>query len=131
MYGMVKKLQGIGEFIFIFMFEVKKQSHTKWFLDGDLKFQLQVLEHGKIGVWVSFQNFNICLTMLMYDFIDWCRDVNIIIEIDNSWNNHMGFVIEEGDLELLLIEIKRFIDYYNIKPNEDNEKFSDSEWYSY
>ena len=44
---------------------------------------------------------------------------------------HMGFVIEDEDLELLLTEIKRFIDYYNIKPNEDNEKFSDSEWYSY
>ena len=36
-----------------------------------------------------------------------------------------------GNLELLLTEIKRFIDYYNLKPDEDDEKFSDSEWYSY
>jgi hypothetical protein len=52
--------------------------------------------------------------MIMYDFIDWYREVNINIEVDKSWNNHMGFVLEDEDLELSLTEIKRFIDDYNI-----------------
>jgi hypothetical protein len=66
----------------------------------------------------------------MYDFIEWCKDLNIDLEIDSSWNNHRGFVIENKDQVLIRFEVERFISIYNIKPNEDDEKFMNDEWYS-
>ncbi|MGD2197843.1 hypothetical protein [Lysinibacillus fusiformis] len=112
------------------MFEEKQQQHTKWFLDEDLKLRQQDLGDGRIGIWVSVHKCNVCFTMIMYDFIEWCRELDINLEVDMSWNNHRGFVIESKDLVLLRSEIKRFIDINNIKPSEDDEKFSDDEWYS-
>ncbi|EPC8417901.1 hypothetical protein EXW45_15585 [Bacillus wiedmannii] len=107
------------------MFEEKQQQHTKWFLDGDLKLRQQNLRDGRIGIWVSVHKFNVCFTMIMYDFIEWCRELDINLEVDMSWNNHRG-----KDLVLLRSEIKSFIDIYNLKPNQDDEKFSEDEWYS-
>lgn len=112
------------------MFEEKQNQHTKWFLNGDLKLRQQDLEDGKIGIWVSIHKFNVCFTMIMYDFIDWCQELDINIQVDMSWNNHRGFVIESKDQVLVRSEIKRFIDINNIKPSKDDETFSDDEWYS-
>ncbi|MGG2073201.1 hypothetical protein AB1J28_07620 [Lysinibacillus irui] len=112
------------------MFEEKQQQHTKWFLDGDLKLRQQDLGDERIGIWVSVHKFNICFTMIMYDFIDWCRELDINLEVDFSLNNHRGFVIESKDLVLLKSEIKIFINTNNIKPSEGGEKFSDDVWYS-
>ncbi len=112
------------------MFEEKQQQHTKCFVNKALRVRQQDFVDGKIGIWVSVHKFNVCFTMMMYDFIEWCRELDINIEVDMSWHNHRGFVIESKDLPLLRSEIKRFIDLNNIKPSEDDEKFSDDEWYS-
>jgi len=112
------------------MFEEKRHQHIKWFIDGDLKLRQQDFGNGRMGIWVSFHKFNACFTMIMYDFIDWCQEMDINIEVDVSWNNHRGFVIDSKDLVLLRSEIKRFIDINNLKPSEDDEEFSDDEWYS-
>ena len=112
------------------MFEEKQHQHNKWFLDGDLKLRQQDFGDGRAGIWVSVHKYNVCFTMIMYDFIEWCREMDINLEVDMSWNNHRGFVVERKDLVLLRSEIKRFIDINNLKPSEDDEKFSDDEWYS-
>lgn len=112
-----------------FMFE-ERQQHTKWFIDGNLKLRQQDLGDGRIGIWVSVHNLNASFTMIIYDFIDWCLEIDINLEVDTSWNKRSGFVIESKDLVLLRSEIKRFIDIYNLTPSEDEDKFSDDEWYS-
>lgn len=112
------------------MFEERQQQHTKWFIDGNLKLRQQDLGDGRIGIWVSVHNLNASFTMIIYDFIDWCLEMDINLEVDTSWNKHSGFVIESKDLVLLRSEIKRFIDIYNLTPSEDEDKFSDDEWYS-
>ncbi|SCY38520.1 hypothetical protein [Lysinibacillus fusiformis] len=112
------------------MFEERQQQHTKWFIDGNLKLRQQDLGDGRIGIWVSILNLNASFTMIIYDFIDWCLEMDINLEVDTSWNKHRGFVIESKDLVLLSSEIKRFIDIYNLTPSEDEDKFSDDEWYS-
>ncbi|URJ44362.1 hypothetical protein MF628_004076 [Paenibacillus polymyxa] len=112
------------------MFEEKQHQNTKWFLSGDLKLRQQDLGGGRVGVWVSIHKFNICFTMIMYDFIEWCREMDIDLEVNMSWNNHRGFMIENKDQTLFRSEIKRFININNLKPSEDDEKFSDDEWYS-
>ncbi len=112
------------------MFEEKQQQHTKWFLDGDLKLRQQDLGDGRTGIWVSVHKLDASFTMIMYDFIDWCLEMDIKLKIDMSWNKRRGFVIENKDLVLFRSEIKRFIDIYNLAPSEDEDKFSDDEWYS-
>ncbi|HEY2495004.1 MAG TPA: hypothetical protein VGI33_19105 [Paenibacillus sp.] len=112
------------------MVEEKQHQNTKWFVSGGLKLRQKYLEGGRIGVWVSLDKFNICFAMIMYDFIEWCREMDIDLEVDMSWNSHRGFVIESKDQVLIRSEIKRFININNLKPNENDEKFSDDEWYS-
>lgn len=112
------------------MFEEKQLQHTKWFLSGDLKLRQHDFGDGRVGIWISIRKFNICFTMVMYDFIEWCRELGINLEVDMSWNNHRGFVIESKDQVLVRSEIKRFIDINNLKPSEDDEEFSEDEWYS-
>ena len=51
------------------MIEEKHHLNTKWYLSGDLKIRQQDLGDGRIGIWVSFQEFNVCFTMIMYHFI--------------------------------------------------------------
>ncbi|WP_338554587.1 hypothetical protein [Paenibacillus sp. KS-LC4] len=108
----------------------RKHQHTKWFLSGDLKLRQRDFGDGRVGSWISIQEFNICFTMVMYDFIEWCRELDINLEVDMSWNNHRGFVIESKDQVLVRSEIKRFIDINNLKLSDDDEKFSEDEWYS-
>ncbi|AVK84477.1 hypothetical protein C3943_13300 [Lysinibacillus sp. B2A1] len=112
------------------MFKEKHHQHTEWFLNGDLKLRQQDLGDGRVGIWVAIYKFNVCFTMVMYDFIEWCRGLDINIEVDSNWNNHRGFVIESKDQVLVRSEIKNFIDINQLKPSEDDEKFSDDEWYS-
>lgn len=112
------------------MLEEKQNQHTKWFLSGDLKLRQQDFGDGRIGVWVSIHKFNVCFTMIMYDFVEWCRELDINLEVDRRWNNHRGFVIKSKDQVLVRAEIKRFIDINNLKLSEDDEKFSEDEWYS-
>ncbi|MNI92444.1 hypothetical protein D3C73_1502440 [compost metagenome] len=56
--------------------------------------------------------------------------MDIDLEVDRSWNNNRGFLIESKDQALVRSEIKRFIDVNNLKSNEDDEKFPKNEWYS-
>ncbi|OKP88797.1 hypothetical protein A3842_05010 [Paenibacillus sp. P3E] len=112
------------------MFEEKHYQNTKWFLSGDLKLRQQDFADGRIGVWVSIRKFNVCFTMIMYDFIEWCRDLDIVLEVDMTWNNHRGFLIESKDQALVRSEIKRFIYIRNIEPSNADEEFLDDEWYS-
>ncbi|MFI2130888.1 hypothetical protein ACH434_12540 [Lysinibacillus fusiformis] len=112
------------------MFEERQQQHTKWFIDGNLKLRQQDLGDGRIGIWVSVHNLNASFTMIIYDFIDCCLEIDINLEVDTSWNKRSGFVIESKDQVLLRSEIKRFIDIYNLTPSEDEDQFSDDEWYS-
>jgi hypothetical protein len=112
------------------MKEEKQLLNTKWYLSGDLKIRQQDFGDGRIGIWVSIQNFNVCFTMLMHDFFEWCQELDIDIEVNISWNNHRGFVIKSKDQLLFITEVKRFIDINNIEPSEDDDQFSDKEWYS-
>ncbi|WP_268625037.1 hypothetical protein [Paenibacillus alvei] len=112
------------------MFEEKQHQNVNWFLSGDLKLRQQDFGDGRMGIWVSIHEFNVCFTMIMYDFIEWCRELDIDLEVDMRWNNNRGFVIESKDQALVRSEIKRFIDVNNLKPSEDDEKFSKDEWYS-
>lgn len=114
------------------MFEEKQHQHqhTKWFLDGDLKLRQQDFGDGRIGIWVSLHNINVCFTMLMFDFIEWYQEMDINLEVDKGWNDHRDFVVGSKDLVLFRSEIKRFINVNNLKPGEDDEKFSEDEWYS-
>lgn len=112
------------------MLEEKHHLNTKWYLSGDLKIRQQDLGDGRIGIWVSIQKFNVYFTMIMYDFIDWCKELDIDLELDLIWKNHRGFVINSKDQVIVLSEIKRFIDINNIEPSEDDEEFSDEVWYS-
>lgn len=112
------------------MIEEKQHQHTKWFASGDLKLRQKDLEDGRVGVWVALNKSNMCFAMIMYDFIEWCREMDIDVEVDMSWNDHRGFVIESKDEALIRSEIARFISINNLKPDENDEKFSDDEWYS-
>ena len=112
------------------MIEEKQHLNTKWYLDGELKIRQQDFGDGRIGIWVSIQKFNVCFTMIMYDFIEWCEELDIDIEVNMSWNNNRGFVIKNKDQLLVISEIKRFIEINNIEPSEDDDRFSDDEWYS-
>ncbi|OXM14100.1 hypothetical protein [Paenibacillus herberti] len=112
------------------MFEEKQYQNTTWFISGDLKLRQQDFGDGRIGVWVSFHKFNVCFTMIMYDFIEWCREMDIDLEVGMSWNNHRGFMIENKDQALVRAEITRFININSLKPSEEDEEFSDDEWYS-
>ncbi|WP_342560585.1 hypothetical protein NSQ95_07315 [Psychrobacillus sp. FSL W7-1457] len=112
------------------MIEEKHHLNTKWYLSGDLKICQQDLGDGRIGIWVSIQKFNVCFTMIMYDFIEWCKVLDIDLEFNLIWKNHRGFVINSKDQVIVLSEIKRFIDINNIEPSEADEEFSDEMWYS-
>lgn len=112
------------------MIEEKQHLNTKWYLDGELKIRQQDFGDGRIGIWVSIQKFNVCFTMIMYDFIEWCEELDIDIEVNMSWDNNRGFVIKNKDQLLVISEIKRFIEINNIEPSEDDDRFSDDEWYS-
>ena len=108
------------------MIEEKQHLNTKWYLDGELKIRQQDFGDGRIGIWVSIQKFNVCFTMIMYDFIEWCEELDIDIEVNMSWNNNRGFVIKNKDQLLVISEIKRFIEINNIEPSEDDNSFWDA-----
>ncbi|MBO1580117.1 hypothetical protein [Bacillus sp. XF8] len=113
------------------MIEEKKNQNIRWYVDNNLRIRIQEISDGKAGLWVTLDKRNICFTMIMYDFMDWCeREISINLEVDKSWNNHRGFIIESSDQVIVISEIKRFITEFNIKPNENADQFLDAEWYA-
>ncbi|WP_028593229.1 hypothetical protein [Paenibacillus assamensis] len=108
----------------------KQQENMKWFVSGDLKLRQKDLEDERTIIWVSLDTFNICLTMLMYDFVDWCKDMDIDVEVDMSWNSHRGFIVGSKEKSVIRSEIKSFINLNQLKSSENDDRFSDREWYS-
>uniref|UniRef100_A0A4Y8PVA3 Uncharacterized protein n=1 Tax=Paenibacillus athensensis TaxID=1967502 RepID=A0A4Y8PVA3_9BACL len=104
---------------------------TTWFAEGEIHFRQTVCGEEKTLIWVSSAKSNVGFTMIMYDFIEWCRrEMNLNIEVDMSWNHHRGFAVSNSDWPLVRSEMIRFIHLHNIQASENDDIFSDGEWYS-
>ncbi|WP_250277196.1 hypothetical protein [[Clostridium] colinum] len=107
------------------MKQEKNINNKIWFKENNLKIKFKMLDENDILFWVTINNKNIGFIMLMNDFIDWCyNELEINIETDISWNNHIGFKTNKINLKMLLQEVKRFILEFDIKPLENLYKFS-------
>lgn len=113
------------------MTKEKESGNLRWFSENNLKMRVKELGDGKLTVWIAIDNANITLTMLIYDFLDWCTgELSIFLEVDISWNNQRGFIINKTDEIIFLNEVKKFILTYQISVDKDDYVFTDDEWYS-
>lgn len=112
------------------MNEEKRVGRFRWLSHDDLKFRIKEVDSNISIIWVSKFGTDICFVLSLYDFSDRCReDMNLSFEYDSSWKQQ-GFKVKNSDIDILLGEIVRFINEWEIETDATLEKFSDEEWYS-
>lgn len=105
----------------------KKNGDVTWYVHNNLKFRVKD-ERIQKKLWIANNYVNVCFVLIMNDFIDRCKENNININIDTSWNKHKGF-ITESDISELIGEIIYTIEELNIDDINGTDKFSEKEWY--
>lgn len=77
--------------------------------------------------WVTIDNKNVAYPMIMHDFVYWCQnELNLHVDIDSSHEGQKGFKIRE-DKSIIIQEIKRFIELFNITVSETLPQFPKEE----
>lgn len=82
-------------------------------------------------IWATILEVDLCFTLMLYDFLDkFLENFHIDIKIDSSWKGRRGFIVKNGEVDLLLREIANFVSEWEIESNENGDKLPDEEWYS-
>lgn len=109
------------------MFEEKKNKEYIRYPDKNLTIRTKKDKDDCWIVWVAIDNKNVAFTMIMYDFVYWYEnELNLHIEIDSSLEGQKGFRIHE-DISIIVQEIKRFIELFNITASEALPQFPKEE----
>ena len=111
----------------------KSNQDTKWFKKEGLKIKIKN-KGDKSEIWVTLDKYNICLKLLMFDFIKQLKEEMMLdITVDKMLGNQRIFVINSNyDMEIMNY-IERFIDEWNIGISKntvsDSDIIPDEIWY--
>ena len=108
----------------------KELGNFKWYSCEDLKFRIKKINDEISIVWVVKESYDIFITLLMYDFLDYCQnELFLYIEVDSSWPVLNGFLIKSSELEMVMQEMLIYTRKWKIESNENYKRITDDEWY--
>jgi hypothetical protein len=100
----------------------KKSNVLQWISREDYKISIKKVTTDFSTVWISNLGINLCIPLMMHDFIKHCDEVlNLHVEIDSSWIGQKGFKIKNNEVEIFLDEAIKYIKEWKIEPDQ-NEK---------
>lgn len=113
----------------------KEYNNFKWYRQNQLKIKVKNCDNNSM-LWVTLENYNICLVLVMYDIVDKINeDILIEVKISKEWNNQRAFVVNSNNVEELILYIEYFVKDWNIKIIKNTVSESDfineEIWYSY
>ncbi|MCP4132677.1 MAG: hypothetical protein GY754_17055 [bacterium] len=107
----------------------KTKDKYSWFKSGNLKFRIKELQHNESILWATYDNYDLCYTLVIWDFLFRCEDeLNLSIQIDNSWLL-CGYKTTENP-RLLMGEINFFLSEWNVETDKNDNRIDDNQWYS-
>lgn len=116
--------------------ELEKQvDKTSWFSTSwpaydTVKFKIEHHDESFFTIWITVENFNICTAMVMHDFFLRCEDEDISLHLDDSWNGHLGFKVENEDESFMMAFIIEFILTWELLTSKYHEEYIPDEiWY--
>lgn len=112
----------------------RQNEKIKWFKKEDLRIK-QIYEENETQISVNLNGYNLCFTLMMFDFIDHIKkDLLLDVKVTKLRNNQHIFIVDTKYVSELINYIVSFIDEWNIKINEtavsDSDSISDESWYS-
>lgn len=108
----------------------RKTDALQWISRDDFKIRIK-RGADTSSVWISSSGVNLCIPLMMHDFLEHCNEfLSLNIGIDSSWNSHKGFQVKSDDVEIFLDETIKFINEWDIEPSENAKKISEEEWFS-
>ena len=103
----------------------REDKTIKWYKEDGIKIRLKD-DGEKAIVSTTLDGFNICLKLIMFDFLDRAKeDLLIDVVIGICWNNQKAFVVNSEDSMALVNYIPAFIKEWNIKISKDTVSNSD------
>lgn len=103
----------------------KKVKNVMWFQKNNLKIKLQNGKE-KSEVWVTLNGYNICLKLMMFDFIEQLKhELMLDVFVKKGFHGQRSFIIDAENALELVEYIPIFIDRWNI--NITSNTFSDSD----
>lgn len=114
------------------MQEEKHINNTKWLVagkDSDIHFKIKPINDKESIIWVRRQWNDLGIVLELYDFTYNRDEWDVNIEVDATWNKHMGFKVANNDLDTALYDIFEYILMYNIKASSSSVyNFTEKEW---
>lgn len=103
----------------------KDDGSIKWFRKNELRIKLKNLGE-ESEVWVTLDGYNICLKLIMFDFVERIKDdLMLDISIKKILNKQRVFMIDSNHVLELVNYISKFIDEWNIKISANTVSNSD------
>ncbi|KGR83951.1 hypothetical protein [Lysinibacillus odysseyi] len=109
----------------------KRNEQTVWYSYGEYAFKASRLASGNIAVWVNYKGCNIAFPMIIRELLDNMEEYNNFnVTVNRDWNEHIGFEVNQDEVELLIGEILHFCTENDPVSMDLTEKYTDEEWYT-
>ena len=111
----------------------KKTENNKWYKSNNIRIRL--IDGGdKSIVAVNFYGYNICLKLLMFDFVTRIKDELLLnVGVETIWNDQRVLTIDSNNVMELIDYIPVFVAKWDIEINEstisDGDAIPDEIWY--
>lgn len=119
---------------FVFPIVYKEFENIKWLRKDRFRFRLEYCSDD-VNLFVMLGNYNICLTLMMYDFVDRIKeDILLDVMAKKSKNNQAFFCSKINEYKELINYIRDFVDEWDISIDKNmfsnTDIISDDIWYS-
>ncbi len=109
------------------LIEEKRDGDVIWYCDNVCKYRIKYEDSYSI-IWVNFNDFDIGMAMMLWDFKCDVEEARINMKIDRSWNN-IGFKIAKENTMQFIGVIEFFLTEKSPQDMLLNMRFK-NEWYS-
>lgn len=109
------------------LIEEKRDGDIIWYHDDICKYRIKYEDLNSV-IWVNYDDFDIGMAMMLWDFKYDVEEVGIEMKLDKSWNN-IGFKIDKEKTMQFIGVVEFFLSEKSPQDMILNSRFK-NEWYS-
>lgn len=109
------------------LIEEKREGDVIWYRDNICKYRIKY-ENSNSIIWVNYDDFDIGMAMMLWDFKDDVQETRLNMKIDKSWDN-IGFKIDKEKTKQFIGIVEFFLTEKDPRDMILNRRFI-NEWYS-
>ncbi|WP_105176497.1 hypothetical protein [Clostridium cagae] len=109
------------------LIEEKRDGDVIWYRDNVCKYRIKYEDSNSI-IWVNYDDFDIGMAMMLWDFKYDVEEARINMKIDKSWDN-IGFKIDKEKTMQFIGVVEFFLTEKSPQDMILNRRFI-NEWYS-